>query len=148
MGTLLLLVLSHDAYFYWTHRLLHCRPFRRIHRIHHLSTHPNPFTALSFHPLEALIQALYFPVIALLLPVWIPLFLLFVYYGFFLMNIVGHSGYGFSPRLAASWLGRISNTPENHAAHHRNGKVNYGLYTLFWDWLMKTLHLPRKVTQK
>jgi sterol desaturase/sphingolipid hydroxylase (fatty acid hydroxylase superfamily) len=26
----------HDAWFYWTHRLLHCRPlYARVHALHH-----------------------------------------------------------------------------------------------------------------
>ncbi len=48
----------HDAYFYWTHRLLHWRPLYRIaHHVHHRSTSPTPWAAYAFHPLEAVIQA-------------------------------------------------------------------------------------------
>ena len=51
-------VVLHDAYFYWTHRLLHWRPLYRVaHHVHHRSTSPTPWAAYAFHPLEALIQA-------------------------------------------------------------------------------------------
>jgi hypothetical protein len=51
-------LLLHDAYFYWTHRLLHRRViFGIVHRVHHLSMNPTPWTAYSFHPMESLVQA-------------------------------------------------------------------------------------------
>ena len=47
--SLVLMVIAHDAYFYWTHRLMHDpRLFRRMHRRHHRSHNPSPFTAYSF----------------------------------------------------------------------------------------------------
>jgi sterol desaturase/sphingolipid hydroxylase (fatty acid hydroxylase superfamily) len=50
----LALDLLHDAWFYWTHRLLHTKPlYRRVHRDHHLSRAPTPFTGYSFHVAEA-----------------------------------------------------------------------------------------------
>jgi sterol desaturase/sphingolipid hydroxylase (fatty acid hydroxylase superfamily) len=49
-----LLDLSHDAWFYWTHRLLHTKLlYRKVHYEHHLSRAPTPFTGYSFHVLEA-----------------------------------------------------------------------------------------------
>lgn len=48
-----LMILAHDAYFYWTHRLMHTRAlFRRFHAVHHLSRNPTPWTAYAFHPYE------------------------------------------------------------------------------------------------
>ena len=42
-SSLVLMVILHDAYFYWTHRLLHHPAFfERFHRVHHLSTTPTP----------------------------------------------------------------------------------------------------------
>jgi Delta7-sterol 5-desaturase len=56
-------------------------------------------------------------------------------------NIVGHTGYEFHPRwLMDSWLGRILNTPTNHAQHHEKMRGNYGLYFNVWDRLMGTNH--------
>ena len=51
--SLALMIVLHDAYFYWTHRLLH-HPvlMRRVHRTHHLSRTPTPWTAYAFHPVS------------------------------------------------------------------------------------------------
>src|SRR5262245_20607302 len=41
-----LMILVHDAWFYWTHRLMHTRLlFRRFHGVHHLSRNPTPWAA-------------------------------------------------------------------------------------------------------
>ena len=51
--SIILMILVHDTYFYWTHRLMHARSiFRLVHRVHHLSTNPSPWAAMAFHPLE------------------------------------------------------------------------------------------------
>ena len=56
-----------EVHFYCIHRALHEVPwlFRKVHSVHHQSRNPNPFSGLSFHPVEG---ALYFspiPLIAL-----------------------------------------------------------------------------------
>lgn len=38
-----LMVIIHDAYFYWTHRLIHQpKLFKLVHLVHHKSTNPSP----------------------------------------------------------------------------------------------------------
>lgn len=67
--SIVLMMLFHDMYFYWTHRLLHLPGcYRKIHRIHHLSSNPSPFTSLAFHPVEAIIQAAVLPFMAVIIP--------------------------------------------------------------------------------
>ena len=57
--SILVVILAHDAYFYWTHRLMHTPAlFRIFHGVHHLSRNPTPWTAYAFHPLESVVQAL------------------------------------------------------------------------------------------
>lgn len=45
-ASLALIIVLHDAWFYWTHRLLH-RPwwFAKFHSVHHQSVHPTPWAA-------------------------------------------------------------------------------------------------------
>ena len=70
LGTIASAILLHDTYFYWTHRLMHHRRlFRWFHRVHHESTNPSPWASYSFAPLEALVQALIFPLVAVLIPI-------------------------------------------------------------------------------
>src|SRR5688572_31068310 len=42
IASLIALILLHDAYFYWTHRLLHHRWLFRFHAVHHRSRNPSP----------------------------------------------------------------------------------------------------------
>lgn len=141
LGTVVAAILLHDAYFYWTHRLMHHRRlFRFFHRVHHESTNPSPWTSYSFAPAEAVVQAMIFPVVALLVPIHplgIGLFMLWQ----IVFNVAGHTGYEFNPRgFMESWLSRFLNTPTNHVMHHEKPRGNYGLYFNFWDRLMGTNH--------
>ena len=55
-ASIVLTVFVHDAYFYWTHRLMHLRFLYPImHRMHHRSTNPTPWAAYAFDPLEAVL---------------------------------------------------------------------------------------------
>ena len=64
-----LIIVAHDAWFYWTHRALHHRRwFRAVHGRHHASLHPTPWAAYAFHPVEALVQAVFLPLFLLFVP--------------------------------------------------------------------------------
>ena len=133
------MILFHDMYFYWTHRLLHLPGwYQKIHSVHHLSSNPSPFTSLSFHPVESFIQALVLPLMVIVIPahpVAIFLFLLYMVY----KNVRGHTGYEFTTdaQRENKW-NKIHNYSIHHSAHHLNGRDNYGLYFTIWDRLMRT----------
>ncbi len=64
-----LMFIIHDAYFYFTHRLMHHRKlFRFFHLVHHQSTNPSPWAAFAFHPLEAFVEAGIFAVLLFSIP--------------------------------------------------------------------------------
>lgn len=134
-------ILLHDAWFYWTHRLMHHKSlFRWFHRTHHLSHNPTPWAAYAFDPLEALVQAAIFPLAAVVMPLHPGAFALFMVWQIS-FNVAGHAGYEFHPRwLMRSPLRLILNTPTNHIMHHEKLRGNYGLYFNFWDRLMGTNH--------
>lgn len=139
--SIILMIIIHDTYFYWTHRLMHLRKFFRIvHKVHHLSTNPSPWAAMAFHPLEAVVEAGIIVVIPFLIPVHplaLGLFLLFM----MIYNVYGHLGYELYPGgFSRSFIGKWVNTSVNHNMHHETVKGNYGLYFLFWDRIMGTLH--------
>src|SRR5262245_37842104 len=72
-------IFLHDAYFYWTHRLMHHpRLFRPFHRVHHLSHNPSPWAAYAFAPLEAIVEAAIFPLAVLVMPMHPLAFFLFM----------------------------------------------------------------------
>ncbi|MCU0534538.1 MAG: sterol desaturase family protein [Hydrococcus sp. Prado102] len=134
-----LLLVFEDTYFYWAHRFLHLpKVYNRIHKIHHYSVDPNPFTTYSFHPLEAAI--LFFgqvlatsiiPVHDLAVSIWLLLTLL--------NSIIIHLGYEIYPRwFTQSWLTNWKTPSTHHNMHHEKFHGNYGLIFTWWDKLMRT----------
>lgn len=139
--SLLSVILLHDTYFYWTHRLMHWRKiFRYVHRVHHRSHNPTPLAAFSFHPLEAIVEIGILPLIVFLFPVHRSVIALFSLY-MLSMNVIGHLGFEFFPkRFVRHKLFRWFNSSTHHNMHHHYGKGNYGLYFNLWDRLLGTNH--------
>jgi Delta7-sterol 5-desaturase len=140
IGSLLLLMLAHETYFYFIHRAMH-HPwlFKRVHGIHHDSLNPSPFTSLSFHPLEAFLEALVVPGMLLFMPLHWGVLLIFQFTTL-ILNVNGHLGFELYPkdhetRPILRWI----NTATLHGHHHKAFNCNYGLYTTFWDRLLGTL---------
>jgi lathosterol oxidase len=136
-----LMLLIHDTYFYWVHRLMHNpRLFRWFHSAHHKSSNPTPWVAYAFHPLEAVIESLIFVIFLLTIPVHsIHLTLFFIFS--LVYNVYGHLGFELYPKgFNRHWLGKWLNTSVSHNMHHQFFKGNYGLYFTFWDRLMNTMH--------
>ena len=135
----ILMILFHDMYFYWTHRLLHLPGlYQKIHSIHHLSSNPSPFTSLAFHPVESIIQAAVLPLMVVIIPSHpfaIFAFLIYMVY----KNVRGHAGYEFtsSTHRQNKW-NKLHSYSIHHNEHHLFGRGNYGLYFTIWDRLMKT----------
>jgi lathosterol oxidase len=138
--TVLLTLIVHDTYFYWTHRLMH-HPgiYRYVHKVHHLSTNPSPWAAMAFHPLEAVMEFGIVAVVPFLYPIHpfaIALFLLVM----MIYNVYGHLGYELYPKgFSRSTVGKWINTSVNHNQHHEFFTGNFGLYFLWWDRWMGTL---------
>lgn len=141
IACLLLMILAHDAYFYWTHRLLHHRRFFRwAHRQHHRSHNPSPFTAYSFDLAEAILLTPFVPLWVLIVPTAWEVVALFMLHQI-LRNVIGHSGYELFPARADGrplfdWMTTVT----HHDLHHAQGGWNYGLYFTWWDRWMGTEH--------
>jgi Delta7-sterol 5-desaturase len=135
------LIVLHDTYFYWTHRLMHHpKLFKIFHKVHHRSHNPTPYSSFSFHPLEAIVEFGIVPFIALFMPLHISTLFVFTLWSM-LFNIMGHSGYeffpsGFTKHPIFKWL----NTSTHHNLHHSRSGANYSLYFNFWDRVMGTNH--------
>jgi Delta7-sterol 5-desaturase len=136
-----LLMVAHDTYFYWIHRLMH-HPllFFRIHRVHHLSTNPSPWAAYAFHPLEAVLEAAFLPTLILLFPVHVGAIIAFVIFDM-AINVLGHLGYELYPSGSTRHrLVGLLNTPTHHNMHHQYFSSNFGLYFNVWDRICGTNH--------
>ena len=135
-----LIMIMHDAYFYWTHRLFHLRPlFRFIHFEHHTVREPTVFASYKFSITEAAIQGSFPLFYVLFFPCTFPT-LIFFYIVMILHDVMIHSGVDVFPRqLVIGRFGVLCGTI-HHDMHHYLGRTNYGLYLRFWDQLMKTEH--------
>lgn len=136
-----LVILAHDTWFYWTHRLIHHpRLFRSFHRRHHKSHNPSPFTAYSFDIGEAALNALFVPLWMACVPTeWSALAIFMAHQ--LVRNTLGHAGYELFPatrdgRPRLDWLTTVT----HHDMHHGEAGWNFGLYFTFWDRLMGTEH--------
>jgi sterol desaturase/sphingolipid hydroxylase (fatty acid hydroxylase superfamily) len=134
------LVLFVDLHFYSMHRVLHTPYlYKRIHSSHHQSRNPNPFSGLSFHPIESAMYFSSLPIgMFLAASFGCPLhrFHYCVLKGLLDFNpIWGHASVG-------GWFGGSY----HHYIHHTRGyrlHVNFGGTWLF-DGLLGTGHVePR-----
>ncbi|MBS1150173.1 MAG: sterol desaturase family protein [Myxococcaceae bacterium] len=129
-----------DAYFYALHRLLHVKVlYQRIHVVHHHSTSPTLWTALAFHPVEAVLIMGFMPVAMFLIPIH---FVCLVIVSLFLSGsiLLAHCGVEVFPR----WWHRVPLlnwyvTPGVHEAHHQRRDCNYSATLSIFDRLFGTL---------
>jgi Delta7-sterol 5-desaturase len=135
------ILIAHDAYFFWTHRLMHLSTFYRImHREHHRSIAPTAYAAYSFAFLEAWVQGSFLVVYVLLFPANNALIVFFVFVEI-IYNSVIHSGIDPFPAWMVThrYFGWIAGSAY-HDLHHRTSRWNFGLYFRIWDRLMGTEH--------
>jgi lathosterol oxidase len=138
----LLVLASYETYYYWLHRFMHTPPvYRLVHKVHHTSIEPTVFSAFSFHPLEALLQFLFFPVIIVILPLHLYA-LSAVFTVLTLSAMINHAGvelYG------SGWVIRHIIGSSHHDLHHKEFKTNFGLTLTWWDKAMGTSSKNKKV---
>ena len=133
-GSLIIYLLAHDTWFYWTHRWMH-RPalFRLAHAVHHQSRPPTAWAAMSFHPIEALTGAVVIPALVFIVPIHVGV-LGAVLAIMTLMGVTNHMGWEMFPRaLVRSRAGEWLITASHHQRHHDEYACNYGLYFRHWD---------------
>jgi Delta7-sterol 5-desaturase len=133
-GSILIIAVVHDTYYYWAHRLMHSKLlFRRVHRVHHQFTNPTPFASYAFHPFEGVIELAIIGVLLLVMPIH-PWALGIYFLGLTVLNVVSHLGYEFYP----AWVSRWFITSTHHNLHHARFHGHYMLYFNIWDRLMGT----------
>lgn len=135
----ILLFLIGDAYFYWSHRIMH-QPYlyKFFHRVHHESSDPSPLTAFAFHPSEAIVENLMMILLPFILPLHLGVILTFQLIDM-LNNVIGHLGYEAYPNGWVRWpVFKHKTTSTHHNMHHQLFNGNYALYFTWWDKWMKT----------
>jgi sterol desaturase/sphingolipid hydroxylase (fatty acid hydroxylase superfamily) len=132
--SVLLYLVAHDSWFYWTHRLMH-QPkwFRIAHAVHHASRPPTAWAAMAFHPIEAITGAVVIPALVFLIPIHVAA-LGVVLTIMTVMGVTNHMGWEIWPSFM--WRGPLGAgliTASHHQRHHGEYRCNYGLYFRFWD---------------
>jgi sterol desaturase/sphingolipid hydroxylase (fatty acid hydroxylase superfamily) len=131
-----------ELWFYFVHRALHSPVLFRIHRVHHMSTQPNPFTAHAFSTSERIIFLVGTLGAAAFVSQFRPLSLAGIVAYVFLSAlglIIEHSHVEvFSKQFRTSLVGRWIVSPSDHSVHHAHPSVNFGLFTKFFDQWLKT----------
>jgi Delta7-sterol 5-desaturase len=128
-----------DAYFYFTHRLVH-HPFlfSWLHQGHHRSIQTTPWTSFAFDPPEAMIQSLFLIGIVFVLPIHF-ITLIAVLVTMTVWAVVNHLGIDLLPvSFPHHWLGKWFIGPAHHSIHHHRYSKHYGLYFTFWDKMLGT----------
>lgn len=137
--SLVIALVLHETYYYWLHRWMHHpKIFRVVHKVHHDSNITSPWTAFSFHPVEGLLQAVFIPLLLLVLPMHLYVLLLQLTIMTF-SSVINHLDIEIYPRnFHRHFLGRWLIGATHHSLHHKQFKYNYGLYFTFWDKWKKT----------
>ncbi len=137
-----ILLVAHDSWFYWLHRIMHDpRLFKRFHRLHHRSVTPTPFAAYSFNALEAVFEALFVSLWVAFVPT--PWIATFTFLGIMIIrNVMGHAGVELMPKGFADHLfwGLFATTTHHDLHHNGSFNHNFGLYFTWWDRVMGTEH--------
>lgn len=137
--SLVVAMLLHETYYYWLHRWMHHPSiFKIVHKVHHDSNITSPWTAFSFHPLEGVLQAVFLPLLLLLLPMHIYVVLTQLTIMTF-SSVINHLDIEVYPKnFHKNRLGKWLIGATHHSLHHKQFKYNYGLYFTFWDKWKKT----------
>lgn len=131
-------ILLQDACFYFFHRAFHHPAlYNWLHRGHHRSKHPTPWTSFALDFPEALIQGLFLVAVVFIIPLQIYVLALLLI-TMTVWALVNHLGFELFPRFPHHWLGKWFISSDHHSLHHRNYTRHYGLYFTFWDRLLGT----------
>lgn len=131
-----LIPLYREFHFYVIHRLIHWPPlYRTVHRIHHNSINPTPWTGLAMHPVE---QLLYFS--GVILYWFIPAHPIHTIYHLshcMLASAPGHVGFD---KVVVSEDSVIDMPGYDHYLHHKYFECNYSDGVVPYDKWFGTFH--------
>jgi sterol desaturase/sphingolipid hydroxylase (fatty acid hydroxylase superfamily) len=136
--SLIVFMLLQETYYYWVHRWMHIpRVYKIAHKVHHDSKIASPFTAFSFHPYESILQAIFLPLMCIILPIhyYVIIFLLTI---MSFSSVVNHLDIEIYPKKFQNGWSNWVIGATHHSLHHKMFNCNFGLYFTFWDKIKKT----------
>ncbi|WP_456724866.1 sterol desaturase family protein [Bradyrhizobium sp. USDA 4350] len=133
---MLLVPLWRELHFYVIHRVIHMGPlYRIIHKVHHNSVNPGPWSGLSMHTFE---HILYFSAVLIVFVVPSnPMHAIFILMFFGLHPAFGHAGFH---GIVTGDERFMKNEIYFHYLHHKYHEVNYSGELTSLDWLFGTAH--------
>jgi sterol desaturase/sphingolipid hydroxylase (fatty acid hydroxylase superfamily) len=137
--SLIIAMVVHETYYYWLHRWMHHpKVFKIVHKVHHDSNITSPWTAFSFHPIEGFFQAIFLPLLLMVLPMHLYVLIIQLTIMTF-SSVINHLDIELYPRnFHKHFLGKWLIGATHHSLHHKQFKCNYGLYFTFWDKWKRT----------
>ena len=131
-------ILLQDTCYYFLHRGFH-HPlvYNWLHRGHHRSKDPTPWTSFALDFPEALIQGLFLVAIIFIVPLHFAVLALWLV-TMTVWSLVNHLGFELFPNFPHHWLGKWLISADHHSLHHRRYTKHYGLYFTVWDRLLGT----------
>ena len=134
---LLASILLADIWFYAEHRLVHVRWLFPVHREHHLSPTPTPWTNDRFSFVEVILIQSYLWVVPFVLP--IPGLVLIIHRLYDqVKGMIGHGGHEYFAGRGARWPLPFT-CVTHHDRHHQAFNCNYGSFLTIWDRMFGTL---------
>jgi len=131
-------ILLQDCCYYFFHRGFH-HPlvYDWLHRGHHRSKDPTPWTSFALDFPEALIQGMFLVAIVFIIPLHFAVLALWLI-TMTIWSLVNHLGFELFPSFPNHWLGKWLISSDHHSLHHRRYTRHYGLYFTIWDRLLGT----------
>ncbi|MCC0177147.1 sterol desaturase family protein [Waterburya agarophytonicola K14] len=131
-------ILLQDTCYYFFHRGFHHPLFYNwLHRGHHRSKDPTPWTSFALDFPEALIQGLFLVTIVFIIPLHFAVLALWLL-TMTIWSLVTHLGFELFPNFPHHWLGKWFISSDHHSLHHHRYTKHYGLYFTVWDRLLGT----------
>ena len=131
-------MLLQDSCYYFFHRgFHHPAVYGWLHRGHHRSKNPTPWTSFALDFPEALIQGLFMVVVVFVIPLHIYVLMLLLI-TMTVWALVNHLGFELFPIFSDRPISKWFISSDHHSLHHRQHTRHYGLYFTFWDRLLGT----------
>eukprot|EP00457_Paulinella_chromatophora_P012980 gb/GEZN01013239.1/.p1 GENE.gb/GEZN01013239.1/~~gb/GEZN01013239.1/.p1 ORF type:complete len:324 (-),score=46.45 gb/GEZN01013239.1/:54-1001(-) len=142
----------HDTYFFWTHLLMHKykKVYNVVHKVHHLSRPPTPWSNFSFSAWESMVHAIIVPICCFFIPIHCSALLSLL----LIMTLFGvwhHTGQDVLPRsvLDNAVFQALIVDSAHHWDHHAKYTCNYALYFKWWDrWMDTEFPKPASVSNR
>jgi len=137
IGMFIASVILNDTWFYLTHRLLHMKPFYRLHKRHHSCVTPSVWSNDYFSAPDIFIQHVYFFFVPFILPIPLEVLIAHRLYDQ-IKGMAGHCGFEYFAGRLSRWPFPFAST-HFHDRHHEKFTCNFANTLTIWDRIFGTI---------